>query len=91
MLLVKAYPFDNAPPVLVTGVSLMEEIIPGIWRVTFFREQEDHDGGKEKRVVDEQLWSTANLFDALAKIREVMESMAGKNYPVTYIKDPSVH
>jgi hypothetical protein len=95
MQIVKAYDDASTYAAFITGVSGIEEIAPDVVRLSFYVEQEDsHGGQKEKKVVDHQLWSIVQLYEALATIQSVMSLMAAtarKETPVTYLPAPVVH
>jgi hypothetical protein len=50
MQLVKAYDYNDASDVYVTGVAHMDQTAPGVVRVAFFTEKIDtHDEGRERK------------------------------------------
>ena len=76
MQLVKANDFNDVRDTFVTGVAGIDEIGPGVVRVSYFKEYEDaFDGGRQRKLVDSQLWSlpqlAENLFVMLPVVNEI--------------------
>ena len=60
MQLVKATDFNDFTEAFVSGVANIEEIAPGVVRVSYFIDKEDtYEGDRERKIVDSQIWSFA--------------------------------
>lgn len=76
MQIVKAMDLNDVTEAFVSGVAGIDEIAPGVVRVSYFMEFEDsHDGDRQRKIVDHQLWSVPQLLDALQVIQRVVREM----------------
>jgi hypothetical protein len=61
---------------VVTGVAGIDEIGPGVVRVSYFMEfEESHDGDRERKIVDYQIWSLPQLMDNLLVMQKALKEM----------------
>ena len=67
----------NVADTFVTGAAGITEIAPSVVRVTYFMEyEESHDAGdRERKIVDCQIWSLAQLADNLLVMQKVLKEM----------------
>src|SRR5258708_15575420 len=76
MQLVKATDFKDVIDAFVNGVANMEEIAPGVVRVSYFIEKEDtYEGDRERKIVNSQIWSLPQLMDNLLVMQKVLKEM----------------
>jgi hypothetical protein len=62
----QAHDMGNVAEVFVNGVCDIQEIAPGVVRVSFFSKRRDgHDGAEQQQIADYQIWQTAQLAEAL--------------------------
>jgi hypothetical protein len=76
MQLVKATDFNDVTDAFVSGVANIEEIAPGVVRVSYFIDKEDtYEGDRERKIVDSQIWSLPQLVDNLLVMQKVLKEM----------------
>jgi hypothetical protein len=76
MQLVKANDFNDVTDAFVTGVAGIDEIGPGVVRVSYFMEfEERHDGDRERKIVDYQIWSLPQLMDNLLVMQKALKEI----------------
>jgi hypothetical protein len=76
MQLVKANDFNDVTDAFVTGVAGIDEIGPGVVRVSYFMEfEESHDGDRERKIVDYQIWSLPQLMDNLLVMQKALKEI----------------
>ena len=76
MQLVKATDFNDFTEAFVSGVANIEEIAPGVVRVSYFIDKEDtHEGDRERKIVGSQIWSLPRLVDNLLVMQKVLKEM----------------
>lgn len=76
MQLVKTNDFNDVRDAFVTGVASIAETAPGVVRVSYFVEyEESYDGGRQRRIIDSQVWSLPQLADNLLIMLQVLNEM----------------
>jgi hypothetical protein len=67
---------EQSQGAVVTGVAGIDEIGPGVVRVSYFMEfEESHDGDRERKIVDYQIWSLPQLMDNLLVMQKALKEM----------------
>jgi hypothetical protein len=81
MQLTQADDLDDLYDIFVTGIAAIEEIAPGIVRVSYFKERrlldwdEDDARGLKRKVVDHHIWSLPQLADNLLTMQKALKEM----------------
>ncbi len=92
MQLVKATDFKDVIDAFVNGVANMEEIAPGVVRVSYFIEKEDtYEGDRERKIVNSQIWWLPQLMDNLLVMQKVLKEMRAMRGQPKLIQTAGMH
>jgi hypothetical protein len=76
MQLVPASDFCDVQEAFINGISSVDEIAPGVVRVSFYAERKDpNDGDTERKIVDFQLWTLQQLKENTLLLHSVLANL----------------
>jgi hypothetical protein len=97
MQLTSADDLDDVVDTYITGIAAVEEIAPGVVRVSYFTERrhcdwEEGDArGLRRKVVDHQIWSLPQLAGNLLAMQQVLKEMNGAPARRQFVQEAAVH
>jgi hypothetical protein len=81
MQLTKADDLDDLIDIFVSGIAAIDEIAPGVVRVSYFKERrlcdwDEDDNGLKRKVVDHHIWSLPQLLGNLLVLQKALKEMS---------------
>src|SRR6266446_851968 len=78
MRLIQADDYNDVVDIFISGAAAVDEIAPGVVRVTYFVEKVEIDGdarSRRRKIVDSQIWSVPQLADTLLVMQKALKEM----------------